>query len=109
MTNSIYLTLYQILKGKLKETLYSWPDKGKIEQGETSPLLITKQSTYSENQVTYMSDKVSCPRYSSNDSTILMTGYSSVFIAFPIPTRTILQFHYIVSPAPNLLKIYADN
>lgn len=46
----------QILKGSLKETLFSWPEKG---QAPSAPLQITKETVYGENQVTYMSDKVS--------------------------------------------------
>jgi len=43
----------KVLKGSLQETLYSWPEKDK-----ESPLQVTKQTTYHENEVTYMSDKV---------------------------------------------------
>lgn len=50
--------IFQILKGKLQETLYSWPDKEKLEHGKTSPPQITKKTIYGENEVTYMSDKV---------------------------------------------------
>jgi len=48
----------QVLKGELQETLYSWPDQGRIEDGQTSPPQVTRQTVYGENQVTYMSDKV---------------------------------------------------
>ncbi|KAJ5408636.1 hypothetical protein N7509_002519 [Penicillium cosmopolitanum] len=58
----------KILKGKLQETLYSWPDEEKIRQGETSPLLVTKDTTYHENQVTYMSDKLGLHRVYNSDS-----------------------------------------
>ncbi|KAF3394504.1 Cysteine dioxygenase [Penicillium rolfsii] len=57
----------KILKGKLKETIYSWPDKKKIEQGETSPPRITRETLYEENQVTYMSDKLGLHRISNPD------------------------------------------
>lgn len=53
-----YAENYQILRGRLKETLYSWPDKKKIEQGETSPPQVIREAVYEEGQVTYMSDKV---------------------------------------------------
>ncbi len=52
---------YQVLQGSLKETLYAWPDKKAIDDGKPSPLLVTKETTYSENEVTYMSDKVISP------------------------------------------------
>ncbi|CEJ54284.1 Putative Cysteine dioxygenase [Penicillium brasilianum] len=57
----------KILKGKLKETLYSWPDKKKIEQGETSPPQVTRETVFEENQVTYMSDKLGLHRISNPD------------------------------------------
>ncbi|KAJ5629234.1 hypothetical protein N7528_002891 [Penicillium herquei] len=47
----------KILKGRLQETLYSWPDKERLEHGEISPPQVTRQTIYEENQVTYMSDK----------------------------------------------------
>ncbi|CAL5867300.1 uncharacterized protein PFLUO_LOCUS1515 [Penicillium psychrofluorescens] len=56
-----------ILKGKLQETLYSWPDKEKIEHGQTSPPQITKETNFGENQVTYMSDKLGLHRISNPD------------------------------------------
>ncbi|KAJ5444168.1 uncharacterized protein N7458_008040 [Penicillium daleae] len=57
----------KILKGKLKETLYSWPDKKKIERGETSPPQVTRETVFEENQVTYMSDKLGLHRISNPD------------------------------------------
>ncbi|KAJ5678918.1 hypothetical protein N7462_007162 [Penicillium macrosclerotiorum] len=57
----------KILKGKLQETLYSWPDKEKIAIGETSPPKITRQTVYGENEVTYMSDKLGLHRISNPD------------------------------------------
>ena len=48
----------KILKGKLQETIYSWPDKERIQHGRDSPPQVTRQNIYSENEVTYMSDKV---------------------------------------------------
>lgn len=50
--------LDQILKGTLQETLYTWPDQDKVEHGQSSPPEVTKVTSYGENQVTYMSDKV---------------------------------------------------
>ncbi|KAJ5748370.1 uncharacterized protein N7511_010066 [Penicillium nucicola] len=57
----------KILKGKLQEDLYSWPDQAKIEEGQTSPPQLTKQTTIGENQVTYMSDKLGLHRISNPD------------------------------------------
>jgi cysteine dioxygenase len=48
----------KVLKGNLQETLYTWPDQDKVQHGQSSPPEVTKVTTYGENQVTYMSDKV---------------------------------------------------
>ncbi|OKL60606.1 Cysteine dioxygenase [Talaromyces atroroseus] len=58
----------KILKGSLKETLYSWPEKDdQTPSGQESPLQITKETIYNENQVTYMSDKLGLHRISNMD------------------------------------------
>lgn len=49
----------QVLKGSLQETRYAWPEKSKVRNGETEPLEAVKETVYHENEVTYMSDKVS--------------------------------------------------
>ncbi|KAI9369965.1 RmlC-like cupin domain-containing protein [Aspergillus egyptiacus] len=48
----------KVLKGTLQETLYTWPDQDKVQHGQSSPPEITKVTTYGQNQVTYMSDKL---------------------------------------------------
>ncbi|KAL2826854.1 RmlC-like cupin domain-containing protein [Aspergillus cavernicola] len=48
----------KILKGTLQETLYTWPDQDKVQHGQSSPPEIKKVTTYGDNQVTYMSDKL---------------------------------------------------
>ncbi|KAF9895385.1 hypothetical protein FE257_000290 [Aspergillus nanangensis] len=57
----------KILKGSLQETLYTWPDQDKVEHGQKSPPRITKETTYGENQVTYMSDKLGLHKISNPD------------------------------------------
>ncbi|KAJ5163454.1 uncharacterized protein N7500_005284 [Penicillium coprophilum] len=57
----------KVLKGRLQEDLYSWPDQEQIENGQISPPQLTKQTTYGENQVTYMSDKLGLHRISNPD------------------------------------------
>ncbi|KAJ5616035.1 hypothetical protein N7537_001149 [Penicillium hordei] len=57
----------KVLKGKLQEDLYSWPDQEQIENGQISPPQLTKQTTYGENKVTYMSDKLGLHRISNPD------------------------------------------
>lgn len=61
------LTSEKILKGRLQEDLYSWPNQKQIENGEKCPPQLTKQTTYGENQVTYMSDKLGLHRISNPD------------------------------------------
>lgn len=56
---------YQVLKGCLQETLYTWPDRNLVNDGKPSPLKIKKETIYGENQVTYMSDNVSPKQRSS--------------------------------------------
>ncbi|KAL5337653.1 RmlC-like cupin domain-containing protein [Aspergillus crustosus] len=48
----------KVLKGTLQETLYTWPDQDKVQHGQSSPPEVTKVTTYGEDQVTYMSDKL---------------------------------------------------
>lgn len=48
----------QVLRGSLKETLYTWPDRNVVNAGKPSPLRIQKETVYANNQVTYMSDNV---------------------------------------------------
>lgn len=52
------LCLMQVLRGSLKETLYNWPDRNLINDGGSSPLIVKKETVYTENRVTYMSDNV---------------------------------------------------
>ncbi|OJD26575.1 cysteine dioxygenase [Blastomyces percursus] len=57
----------KVLKGSLRETQYSWPEQDKVQKGEPSPLTITKDTVYKENQVTYMSDKLGLHKISNPD------------------------------------------
>jgi cysteine dioxygenase len=59
--------IMKILKGRLKETLYSWPDKTQLNNGEPSPPQIKKETVYTENEVTYMSDKLGLHKVSNPD------------------------------------------
>ncbi|KAL4896649.1 RmlC-like cupin domain-containing protein [Aspergillus ambiguus] len=59
--------IMKILKGSLRETLYDWPDQDKVKHGQASPPRITKETTYGENQVTYMSDKLGLHKISNPD------------------------------------------
>jgi len=57
----------KVLEGSLQETLYSWPEKDKVAHGQESPLQVTKQTTYHENEVAYMSDKLGLHSISNPD------------------------------------------
>lgn len=59
--------IMKILKGSLKETLYSWPDQTLVQDGESSPPMVKKETIYQENEVTYISGALS---FSSVDVTI---------------------------------------
>ncbi|KAI1628611.1 cysteine dioxygenase [Exophiala viscosa] len=53
----------KILKGTLRETLYAMPSETQVEvetetQRSSTPPQPVRESTYSENQVTYVSDKI---------------------------------------------------
>ncbi|MCJ1478350.1 Cysteine dioxygenase [Lambiella insularis] len=54
--------LMKVLQGSLKETLYDWPDTDTKLDGSASPIHAKKETVYKENEVTYMSDKVSVIR-----------------------------------------------
>jgi cysteine dioxygenase len=45
----------KILKGRLKETLYTWPDQTLIESGENAPPEVQRETVMDENDVGYIS------------------------------------------------------
>ena len=55
------LMVEQILHGSLTETRYTWPDRNRVKEGNPSPPQVLKETTYDQDQVTYMSDKVRGP------------------------------------------------
>lgn len=57
----------KILHGKLKESLYDWPDSD-IAEGSTTPPRIKRETVYSGNEVTYMSDEMGIHRIENPDS-----------------------------------------
>jgi len=59
--------IMKILKGSLKETLFSWPDQCVLNNGEPSPPKVKKETVYQENQVTYMSDQLGLHQVSNPD------------------------------------------
>ncbi|RAQ50479.1 cysteine dioxygenase [Aspergillus flavus] len=89
-----------VLKGSLQETLYSWPDQSKLEHGQISPPQIRRETTYGENQVTYMSDKLGLHKISNPDpnnvavSLHLYTPPNAATYGFSVfDERTGMAFH----------------
>lgn len=78
----------------MKETLFSWPEKG---QAPNAPLQITKETVYGENQVTYMSDKVSF--YPSSLSEYVKEWFILIILAYQ------LGLHRISNMDPNNVAI----
>lgn len=61
----------KILKGSLTETLYAMPPcsaENTNSSGTLTPPQIVKETTYSENQVTYISDKIGLHKISNSSS-----------------------------------------
>lgn len=59
--------IMKILKGSLKETLFSWPNQSVLNNGEPSPPNVKKETVYQENQVTYMSDQLGLHKVTNPD------------------------------------------
>ncbi|KAF9636819.1 putative cysteine dioxygenase protein [Lasiodiplodia theobromae] len=57
----------KVLKGTLKETLFSWPDPDLAKEGKPAPPQAKKETLYHENGVTYMSDQLGLHRISNPD------------------------------------------
>ncbi|KAI4125043.1 MAG: hypothetical protein LQ347_005507 [Umbilicaria vellea] len=55
----------KILKGSLRETLYTWPDDDMVNDRKGSPLKIKRDTIYQKDQVTYISDKIGLHRISN--------------------------------------------
>jgi cysteine dioxygenase len=81
----------KILKGSLKETLYDWPDKSLIQQGQSSPPAVVKETIYNLNQVAYISGGA-CPK-SSNRCDLLTL----------FPDK--IGLHRISNPDPNAFAV----
>jgi len=57
----------KVLQGTLKETLYDWPELGISRNRSGSPLKVKKETLYTENGVTYMSDQLGLHKISNPD------------------------------------------
>jgi len=72
----------KILKGRLRETLFSWPDQDLISHGQSSPPVMKKESLLEENEVSYISNSI---------------GLHSVFN--PDPENYAVSLHLYTPPA----------
>jgi cysteine dioxygenase len=59
----------KVLKGSLTETRFAAPTAVQINQNEPTPMIKMCETTYSENQVTYMADTLGVHRISNSHST----------------------------------------
>jgi cysteine dioxygenase len=55
----------KILKGSLTETRFAAPTVVQINNSQSTPMIMTRETTYSENQVTYMADTLGVHRISN--------------------------------------------
>ena len=53
----------KVLQGSLKETQYNWPKCPVIEESQHAPLQVKGSTLLYQNDVTYISDKVSHAGY----------------------------------------------
>ncbi|KAF1981481.1 putative cysteine dioxygenase Cdo1 [Aulographum hederae CBS 113979] len=61
--------IMKVLKGSLRETLYDHPKPPTQETSHPEPLEITKETIFTENDVTYISDEIGLHRVSSESAT----------------------------------------
>ena len=59
--------IMKVLKGRLKETLYSWPDQARIDKDEMAPPRVQKEAEFMTDDVTYMSDTLGLHKVSNPD------------------------------------------
>lgn len=60
--------IMKVLKGSLRETRFDWPD----DVGK-SPLKMKETTTFHENDVTYMSDKLGLHRISNDENEVAVS------------------------------------
>ncbi|EZF10949.1 hypothetical protein H112_07864 [Trichophyton rubrum D6] len=85
----------KILHGSLKEHRYDWPEQDKINNGEACPLTVTKETILRENEVAYMSDKVS-----STSLSLYIRQRMLAWLA-RLTSNIQLGLHKISNPDPN--------
>jgi cysteine dioxygenase len=57
--------IMKILKGSLTETRFAVPTAIQINDNQPAPMVMTRETTYLENQVTYMADTLGVHRISN--------------------------------------------
>ena len=59
----------KVLRGSLTETRFAAPTAVQINYDKPTPMIKLSETTYSENQVTYMADTLGVHRISNSNST----------------------------------------
>ncbi|KAF2463292.1 cysteine dioxygenase [Lindgomyces ingoldianus] len=80
--------IMKVLKGRLKETQYSWPTVH-LNNSEDSALKVNNETIYHENEVTYMSDKLGLHKVSNPDS----SGYAVSLHLYTPPNVAVYGCH----------------
>jgi len=71
----------KVLYGRLKETLYGWPDQELVEHGRPSPPTVKRETIYTENDVTYISDEIGLHRISNPDPENIAVSLHCAFLS----------------------------
>ena len=78
-----------MLQGSLKEIQYDWPDRGELQQDCPTAMRNQKETVLSKDEVTYITDNVSCIAKVKVDLT--NRWRSMAFIKFQILTLSTLR------------------
>lgn len=82
------------MQGNLTETLYAWPEQTfDVADAQKTPLKATRVTTYGVNEVTYMSDKVSCTSDVSEDHLADLVKLGLHRISNPDPEKFAVSLH----------------
>ena len=81
----------KVLKGSLKETLYDWPDKALLQDGDAAPPNVRKETVFRENEVTYISGLIN-PKSCSSRMRLKMKADQ-------------IGLHRISNPDPNVRAV----
>jgi hypothetical protein len=87
----------KILKGQLKETRYAWPTV-KLNKGDQCPLETTQETIFSENEVTYMSDKLGLHKITNVDPNDFAISLHCTYIPCISPDRMLANKNSVHTP-----------